>query len=148
MINEKASNWVDRGDPPDRTLARVLASYLELEPVANAVRLSEYANTVRGMAEADATEVHVAGYLRTLEAAHLAAEHPARHRRATAIGLWHIAKVAEVRDRATRLLAEYGPAPTSATVPLSTWLAERLMRDAPRMAPPEPDDDSGGPPSN
>lgn len=134
MINTKASNWVDRGEPPEPTLARVLASYLELEPSANEGRLREYAAAVRGMAEADATEDNIAGYLRTLESTHLAAEHPARHRRAAAIALWHIAKAAEVRDRALRLMAEHAATPSAAQVPLSTWLAERLLRDDPRTS--------------
>src|SRR3954470_19681131 len=132
MINTKASNWVDRGESPEPTLMRVFASYLELEPSPNAGRLQEYAAAVRGMAEADATEVNIAGYLRLLETTHLAAEHSARHRRAAAIALWHIAKAAEVRDRAVRLVTEHGAAPNSAKVPLSTWLAERLPRDDPR----------------
>ena len=88
MINTKASNWVDRGEPPEPTLTRVLASYLELEPSENAARLQEYAGAVRGMAEADATEVNIAGYLRSLESMHLSAEHPARQRRGAAIALW------------------------------------------------------------
>ncbi len=67
MINTRASNWVDRGESPGPTLTRVLASYLELEPSANDMRLREYAGAVRGMAEADATEVNIAGHLRTLE---------------------------------------------------------------------------------
>jgi hypothetical protein len=132
MINTKASNWVDRGEPPEATLTRVLAYYLELEPLANEARLQEYAAAVRGMAEADATEVNIAGYLRTLELTHLAAEHPARHRRAAGIALWHIAKAAEVRDRALRLASEHAATPGAARVPLSTWLAERLLRDDPR----------------
>lgn len=81
MISSKASNWVDRGEPPEPTLARVLASYLELDLATNTTQLQEYAGTVRGMAEADATEVQISGYLRTLEARHLSEEHPARHRR-------------------------------------------------------------------
>jgi hypothetical protein len=113
----KASNWVDRGEPPEATLTRVLSSYLELEPSANEARLREYAGAVRGMA---------------LESTHLAAEHPARHRRAAAIALWHIVKAAEVRDRAIRLVAEHAATPDAAHVPLSTWLAERLLRDDPR----------------
>lgn len=132
MINTKAGNWVDRGEPPEPTLTRVLASYLELEPAANEARLREYAAAVRGMAEADATEVNIAGYLRTLESTHLSAEHPARHRRAAAIALWHIAKAAEVRNRALRLLAEYDVSPVASQVPLSSWLAERLLRGDPR----------------
>jgi hypothetical protein len=132
MINTKASNWVDRGEPPEPTLTRVLSSYLELELLTNEARLREYAGAVRGMAEADATEVNIAGYLRTLESTHLAAEHPARHRRAVAIALWHIAKAAEIRERAIRLVAEHATNPRAAQVPLSTWLAERLLRGDPR----------------
>ena len=130
IISKKASNWVDRGESPESTLARVLASYLELDPTKERVRLHEYAGSVRGMAEADATEVQIAGYLRSLEAKHLNAEHPARHRRGVAIALWHITKAAEVRDRAMRLLSEYAAAaPPGERVPLSTWLSERLLRE-------------------
>jgi hypothetical protein len=132
MINTKASNWVDRGEAPEPTLTRVLASYLGLDPSVNEVQLREYAAAVRGMAEADATEVNIAGYLRPLESAHLEAEHPARLRRAAAIALWHIVKTAEVRDRAIRLVAEHAASPGAAQVPLSTWLAKRLLRDDPR----------------
>jgi hypothetical protein len=132
MINSKASNWVDRGESPESTLARVLASYLELDPSQEITRLQEYSASVRGMAEADATEVQIAGYLRGLEARHLSAEHPARHRRDVAIALWHIKKAAEVRDRAMRLLAEYAAAaPPGERVPLFTWLSERLLREDP-----------------
>jgi hypothetical protein len=133
MINSSASNWVDRGESPEPTLARVLSSYLELEPTEHQATLAEYALSVRGMAEADATEVQIAGYLRTLERQHLAAEHPARHRRGVSIALWHIAKAAEVRDRARQLLEEYAATvPAASRVPLSAWLSERLLRDDPR----------------
>lgn len=103
MISPNASNWVYRGESPDPALARLLSSYLHLEVSAAAQLLQGYTTAVRGMAEADATEVQVAGYLRTLEEAH-GREHPASHRRAVAIALWHIAKCGEVRDRALRLL--------------------------------------------
>jgi hypothetical protein len=126
MISSKAGNWVDRGEPPDRTLIRVLSSYLHLDPKTSAAQLEEYARAVRGMAEADATEIHIAGYLKSLEADHGALDHPARLRRGVAIAVWHISKCAEVRDRAIRMIRE-APVHTSSQVPLSTWLAERLM---------------------
>jgi hypothetical protein len=132
MINSTASNWVDRGEPPEPALSRVLSSYLELDPTSHSTTLSEYSLIVRGMAEADATEVQIAGYLRTLENQHLAAEHPARHRRAVAIAIWHIAKAAEVRERARRLIAEYAATlPEAERVPLSTWLSDRLLGGGP-----------------
>ena len=111
MITPNASNWVYRGESPDPTLSRVLSSYLHLDPTSAVAQLQEYTNAVRGMAEADATEVQIAGYLRLLEEKH-EREHPASHRRGVAIALWHIAKCAEVRDRALRLL---GIQPEAAT---------------------------------
>jgi hypothetical protein len=111
MISPNASNWVYRGESPDPTLTRVLSSYLHLDPAAAASQLHEYTTAVREMAEADATEVQIAGYLRGLETTH-GQDHPARHRRAVAIAVWHIAKCGEVRDRALRLL---GITPGAAT---------------------------------
>jgi len=95
MITPNASNWVYRGESPDPTLSRVLSSYLHLDPTSAVAQLKEYTNAVRGMAE----EKHER-------------EHPASHRRGVAIALWHIAKCAEVRDRALRLL---GIQPEAAT---------------------------------
>ena len=103
MITPNASNWVYRGESPDPALSRLLSSYLHLDPHAASEQLQAYTRAVREMAEADASEVQLAGYLRTLEEKHQR-EHPASHRRAVAIALWHIAKCAEVRDRALRLL--------------------------------------------
>jgi len=104
MITPNASNWVYRGEPPERTLSRVLGSYLELDAKAPDPLLMQYVATIRGMAEADATEVHIAEYLKTLEAHQGITDRLARHRRAVAIALWHITKCAEVRDHALRLL--------------------------------------------
>ena len=86
MISGKASNWVDRGEPPEPTLRRVLSSYLHLDPDSHAAELQEYATQIRGMAEADSTEVQIAGYLRTKEETH-GVSHESRHRRAVAIAV-------------------------------------------------------------
>jgi hypothetical protein len=59
------------------------------------------------MVDADSTEVHLAGYLKDLEREFGISEQEARSRRAAAVALWHIAKVAEVRERARRLI-EFG----------------------------------------
>ncbi len=130
MISDKASNWVDRGEPPEPTLRRVLASYRHLDPETRGAELQEYATQIRGMAEADATEIQIAGYLRSREEQH-GVSHESRHRRAVAIALWHITKSAEVRDRASQLLRDSGSVATSSEVPLSAWLAERLLRGEP-----------------
>jgi hypothetical protein len=127
MISDKASNWVDRGEPPEPTVKRILSFYLHLEPAASDADLSEYAGTIRGMTEADATEVHIASYLRTLEERHAVVDHTSRDRRAVAISLWHVVKAAEVRDRALRLIREYAARLKETQPRLSTLIAERLL---------------------
>ena len=107
------------GDPSFRDGLQILTQALAAAPLTDV--------------GAAACEGQIAGYLRTLEAKHLTVEHPARHRRAVGLALWHVAKAGEVRDRAQRLLAEYAAAiPATSRVPLSTWLSERLLRGAPR----------------
>ena len=130
MISSKASNWVDRGEPPDGVVQRVLSSYLHLDPTASSDQLQEYARAVLAMVQADATEVQVAGYLASLEQAHGISDRLPRHRRAVGIALWHIVKAAEVRDRAVRMLRER-PEFTSAHQQLADWMLERFP-------PPEP----------
>lgn len=71
------------------------------------MRERSHVDSIRGMVEADSTEVHVAGYLKEVEQAFGMTEEHGRRRRGTAIALWHIAKCAEVRDRACRLI-EFG----------------------------------------
>lgn len=127
IIYNKASNWVDRGEPPNRTLRRVLAHFFErLEP-EDAPWLEEHALTVLGMVAADATEVHVAGYLRSVVRE---TGHPTREplgARSAAAALWHIAKAALVRDFAERVLR--GEVPVNQPTPdsLSHWVASRLL---------------------
>jgi hypothetical protein len=64
IISRKASNWVDRGEPPNPTLRRVLAHFFERLDPADEAWVEEHALIVLGMVAADATEVHIAGYLR------------------------------------------------------------------------------------
>jgi hypothetical protein len=106
LTDPQASNWVDRGQAPEPELSRVLEHYLRpaLLPPA---RLREHVLAIRGLAEADATEVHVAGYLKRLEGELDLPAEASRPRRAVAIAMWHIVKCAEVRDRARRLI-EHG----------------------------------------
>ena len=63
-MTRKASNWVDRGDDVELTLRRVLGYPLALD--ADDPQLVEHVAAVRGLAEADATELHVARYVRPL----------------------------------------------------------------------------------
>ena len=127
IISRKAGNWVDRGEPPNPTLRRVLAHFFErLDPV-DEPWLEEHALTVLGMVAADATEIHVAGYLRSVVRQ---SGHPKREplgARAAAISLWHIAKSALVRDFAERVLREEIPANQPTPDSFSHWIASRLL---------------------
>lgn len=129
IINRKASNWVDRGESPHHAIERVLARFFDENPLDRATWFREQSETIVGMVAADATEVHVAGFLRTL----LTAESPSRDStaiRAAAIAVWHIAKAALVRDFAERVLR--GEVPVNEPTPdsLSHWLAARLLTPA------------------
>jgi hypothetical protein len=126
IISKKASNWVDRGEPAHATVERVLSRFLGQHVAERPSWFHEQSETIVGMVAADATEVHVAGFLRTL----LTAESPPRDSdaiRAAAIAVWHIAKAALVRDFAERVLR--GEVPPNEPTPdsLSHWLATRLL---------------------
>lgn len=124
LTSAKASNWVDRGAPAVPVMQRVLAYFFERHSDADQAWLERVAQDVFGMVAADATDIQVAGYLKSVARAQ-GIEFPPKAR-VTGIALWHIAKAALVRDTATRLLnsdlAAQGDPP-----PLSEWLASRLL---------------------
>ena len=107
LTDPRASNWVDRGQAAEPELTRVLAYYVGQDPKAPEASLRVHVDAIRGMVEADSTEVHLASYLKEVEQAFGVTEEHGRRRRAVAIALWHIAKCAELRDRARRLM-EFG----------------------------------------
>lgn len=126
-MNSKAGNWVDRGEPPNRTLRRVLAYLFHRQDPDYIPWLEEHANIILGMVAADATEVHVAGYLRSVvRTEEIELREPLEARRA-AVALWHIAKAALVRDFAERVLR--GEIPVNEPTPdsFSHWMASRLL---------------------
>ena len=127
IISRKASNWVDRGEPANPTLRRVLAHFFERLDPADEPWLEEHAQIVMGMVAADATEIHVAGYLRSVVRQTGSPSRELLGTRAIAISLWHIAKAALVRDFAERVLR--GEVPPNQATPdsLSHWLASRLL---------------------
>lgn len=100
----KASNWVDRGEPLEGKVARVLSNHFGLDPAEPPV--TEWASAIRGMVEADASEVQVASFLGSFEAG---AALPTRERRLLAIAVWHIAKSGLVRAAALRRIEELLP---------------------------------------
>jgi hypothetical protein len=127
IISRKASNWVDRGESPNRTLRRVLAHFFERFAPEDEPWLDEHANVIVGMVAADASEVHLAGYLMSVVREIGAPAREPVGARPTAIALWHIAKSALVRDFAERVLS--GDVPPNAQTPdtLSHWIAGRLL---------------------
>lgn len=127
IISRKASNWVDRGESPIPTLSRVLGHFFERHADSDQAWLGQHANTVLGMVAADATEIHVAGYLRSVVREMGAPLREPLGARPAAIALWHIAKAALVRDFAERVLQGEVPANEPTPEPLSEWLARRLL---------------------
>jgi hypothetical protein len=127
LISSKASNWVDRGEPALPTLARVLAYFFNRQIDDHRRWLEEHANTVLGMVASDATEVHIAGYLRSVATGLADPALEAKPARGAAISLWHIAKAALVRDSAERVLQSDLVVNVPANEPLSSWLAKRLL---------------------
>jgi hypothetical protein len=127
IISKKASNWVDRGEPAVPRLRRVLSYFFERDPLADQEWLDEQANIIIGMVAADATEVHVAGYLRSVVRETGAPNREPLGARSAAVGLWHIAKAALVRDFAERVLQ--GEVPVNAPTPdsFSHWIASRIL---------------------
>jgi hypothetical protein len=128
LRSSKADNWVDRGEPAEPQMQRVLAFYFGRHEEGDAPWLAEHASAIRGMVEAGAGETHVAGYLyRCLR--ELALPVPPRGR-TTAVALWHIAKAALVRDFAERVLSGEIPRPIATPDSLSHWLGARLLTAA------------------
>jgi hypothetical protein len=127
--SRSSGNWVDRGAPADEKLLQVLAHYLGCPDAVDAPHsawLREAARDVAGMVAANASEVQVAGYVRSVARSRGRLPEEIRGGRLVAVALWHVAKAAEVRDRAVHALRAAGAlGPTSA--PLGDWLAERLL---------------------
>lgn len=129
LINKKAGNWVDRGEPPHRTIERVIGRLLDRNPDDAPAWFREQANVVVGMVDADASEVHVAAFLRTLVVPP-SPERDATTVRAAAISVWHIAKAALVRDLAERVFRSDLRSREGTPDSLSHWLASRLLTPA------------------
>jgi hypothetical protein len=127
IISKNASNWVDRGDPPHPTIERILGRFLQQNPAHNRVWFREQAEIIVGMVAADATEVHLVGYLRTLLPYDEPQARDSLDLRIRAIALWHVAKAALVRDFAERVLRGDVPANEPTPDRLGQWLAMRLL---------------------
>lgn len=119
-------NWVDRGESVEQPLARLLAVVFHRDPIEHAPWLAEHARAVFGMVAADASEVAVAGYLNTL-ALELDREPGEIKARSTAAAVWHVAKVALLREELVRLRAELGPKTMVEPLALNEAIAAALL---------------------
>lgn len=127
IIYRKAGNWVDRGESPLPTLTRILTHFYGRFAEEHLTWLREHANTILGMVAADATEIHIAGYLRSVARDEGIAWEELPGVRPVSIALWHAAKVALVRDFAERVLRGEIPVNAPTEAPLGAWLVERLL---------------------
>ncbi len=125
LTSKKAGNWVDRGASPLPLMQRTLEFYFARHAAEDQVWLARAAEDVFGMVAADATDVQIAGYLKSV-ARTQGLEFPPQAR-LHSILLWHIAKAALVRDTATLLLNSDLAAHVSDAPPLGEWLASRLL---------------------
>jgi len=79
------------------------------------------------MVAADATEVHIAGYLRSVAREKELFPQGDFRARDAAVALWHISKCALVRDFAERVLNGEIPANEPTSDSFSHWIASRLL---------------------
>lgn len=124
IISKKASNWVDRGEPAAPRMRQLLAFLFERRDAGDAPWLEEHAQIILGMVAADATDVHIRGYLRSLERDGATMSGDAR---VYAIALWHVGKAALVRDFAERVLTGEIPVNAPTDERFSHWVAARLL---------------------
>jgi hypothetical protein len=118
-------SWVERDDPIEPELSRVLAHPLGLPH--DDVRLHEHALAVRGLVEAGGSEVDVTKYVRRLFEPFGQPQPDAVVARLLGVALWHLTKAGLVRNNAQRRVAELvQQLPPEA--PLSERLAAAIER--------------------
>ncbi len=113
-------------------MQRVLEFFYDRHEEPDAAWLRRTAEDVLRLVAADATDIQIAGYLKSVARAQ-AIEFPPKAR-LTSIALWHIAKAALVRDAATALLNSDLAAGEGTPPPPSEWLASRLLTPAELVA--------------
>ena len=101
MSRRDLGNWVDRGQPPEPELNRVLAIYLQKDPEKDGAALRTYVSAIKDMVEAGTSAAGVAGYLRHIEGELGIAQQEGRVRALASIALWHVVHAARVRGAAT-----------------------------------------------
>ena len=120
-MSRRKLNWVDRLEPPEPEIARVLRRFLHLDGDRDADAEAKYAHEMVQMVRASASEGDVTNYLAYLQEQRGQPVTPPPMRRFVGIALWHIVKVALVRDAAR--LEEFKP--------VDTWRRDQVKRDPP-----------------
>lgn len=95
-MSRSTSNWIDRGDPVDVPLRRLLSAALGVH--SGDTRLEEPVQVLLGQVAASANEGEVATYFSSLLPTF---SHPAPDRetlRILAAALWHVSKIGLMRD--------------------------------------------------
>ncbi len=136
VLDRNAANWVDRGQPAEIEIVRLLATFLELDPYGDGPALRPHAVALSGMVQADAPEPNLGGYLKHVEGSLGLEPSTGSARRLAGAAIWHVAKVAIVRDRLVAL-AEHVPADALGGHGPSASLEDLLRRFA------EPDEKEG-----
>lgn len=119
-------DWLERGGPPEPIIVRVLAYYLGVEYDTVGATLDDHARAIRGLVDAGATEVQLAGYLKCVETDSTLPP-PTHGRRAAAVSLWHIVRAAWFRDQFNALRERWRIEHPEAQPPLAEWLAARIL---------------------
>jgi len=101
MTRRDAGNWVDRGQPVEPELNRVLAMYLQKDPVGDGAALRIYVAAIKGMVESGSSSADIAGYLRHAENELGIADQDGRTRALASVALWHVVQAGRVRGAAT-----------------------------------------------
>src|SRR2546430_15866813 len=96
MTRRDVGNWVDRGQPPEPELNRVLAIYLEKDPVGDGPALRGYVTAIKEMVEAGTSAADVAGYLRNVEREVQLTEQVGRVRAFASAAPSHVGRAARV----------------------------------------------------
>lgn len=130
LISRKAGNWVDLGEPSLPKIRIILAHFYDWHEDADVTHLEEVAATVTAMVAADATDIQVASYLRSVARSGGSDSIVPPNARLTAVAIWHVAKAALTRDAAERVLRSDLVAPAPNPGPLGHCLAARLLTPA------------------
>ncbi len=97
MSRQDVGNWVDRGQPVEPELTRVLAIYLQKETDRDGAELRMYVSAIKAMVEAGTSAADVAGYLRHIEGELGTPQQEGRVRALASVALWHVVYAARGR---------------------------------------------------